>query len=66
MRANYLVTFQPDWLGDLQTIPCESYSEAIAEAKRIAEHPDNLDTTIWERRASAVATRQIDIIIEED
>lgn len=65
MKANYLVTSVTEW-GDTTTNACDTYASAVAAAKDCVERGHTTDVVIWERRANAVPTTNIEIIREGD
>lgn len=62
MKANYLVTSATAW-GDATTTFCDTYASAVTAAKFDVER-GHTEVTIWERRANAVPTTNIEIISE--
>lgn len=64
MKANYLVTSVTDW-DDTTADAYANYASAVAAAKDCVER-GHTDVVIWERRANAVPTTNIEIIREGD
>jgi len=64
MKANYLVTSVSEW-GDTATTFRDTYASAVTAAKDCVER-GHTEVTIWERRANAVPTTNIEIISEGD